>query len=256
MAEHCTEIMRPINNEIQAQPDQHQFISLIERLATNPDVDVSKLEKMMNLQERILDRDAEQAFNADMVRCQNAIRTVRENQRNNQTNSRYADLEAITRAAKPIYTENGFALSFYEGETQKENHIRICVDVMHRQGHTKSRHVDMAIDDTGAKGAPTKTKIHGEGSSISYGRRYLTCMVFNIPTGDDDDGNKASGAQYINEDQQTSIKILLSKAYDDDPNLISKFFEHIGCTGLNDIPASDFQKHKAALSAIAAKRAK
>ena len=171
---------------------QTSFFASIERLAANPAVDVSKIKEIMDMQEHILDRQSEQAFNAAMTKAQNRIELVVAKSDNKQTGSTYADLKTVLLSAKPIYTAEGFSLMFYEGETQKENHIRVCVDIMHEQGCTKKRYADMAVQTTGIAGKTMMTQIHGEGSAFAYGRRYLTCMIFNIPTGDDD-GNMAGG---------------------------------------------------------------
>jgi hypothetical protein len=245
-----------VDNKPTAGGTQTNFLTMIEKLAANPDVDVSKIEKIMDLQERVLNRNAEQAFNADMVECQSEIRKVVARSKNEQTRSMYAKLDAIDAQTKPIYTKHGFALTFYEGETKKENHVRVMVDVLHRDGHSKTRYKDFPVDDTGIKGTVNKTAIHADSSSFTYGARKLTCLVFNIPTGDDDDGNAAGGAKFIDEQQQKTIKDLFQKAYNNDDKLIAAFFEHIGCTGIDDIPCRDFQKHKSALEAIAAKRPK
>jgi len=45
------------------------------------------------------------------------------------------------------------------------------------------------LDGVGIKGNANMTAIHGKASSAMYGRRYLLCLIFNIPTGDDVDGN-------------------------------------------------------------------
>ena len=184
------------------------FLEAIERLASNPSVDVAKIEKIMDMQERILDRDAKQAFNAAMTRAQNKIELVVAIRTNEQTHSLYAQLGDVLLKAKPIYTAEGFSLMFYEGETSQKNHKRICVDIMHEQGHTEKKYGDFAIQTTGIKGTAMMTEIHGEGSAFSYGRRYLTCSIFNIPTGDDDDGNKAGQGKvkYINEAQIKQLK--------------------------------------------------
>lgn len=174
---------------------QTAFFATIERMATNPNVDVSKIKQIMDMQEHILDRNAEQAFNAAMTKAQNKIELVVAKSKNVQTGSNYADLKTVLLSAKPIYTAEGFSLMFYEGETTKEGHKRVCVDIMHKLGHTKQRYGDFAIQTTGIAGKAMMTQIHGEGSAFSYGRRYLTCLIFNIPTGDetDDDGNAAGG---------------------------------------------------------------
>jgi len=215
-------------------PAQNEFFAMVERLSRNPDVDVQKLEQIVKMQEHILDRNAEQAFNAAMTRAQNRIELVVADSTNEQTKSRYAQLKTVLIKAKPIYTEEGFSLMFYEGVTDKPNHKRICVDVMHEQGHTKSRYVDLAIQTTGIAGKSMMTEIHGEGSSFSYGRRYLTCMIFNIPTGDDD-GNAAGGAKqapvYLTQEQRELIKNRVEKLKLDKAVFLEFFeaddFEHL-----------------------------
>ena len=172
-------------------PEQQSFFATIERLSMRPDVDVSKIKQIMEIQEHILDRNAEQAFNAAMTKAQSRIELVVAKSKNDQTHSTYADLKTVLLSAKPVYTAEGFSLMFYEGETTVDNHKRVCVDIMHEMGHTKQRYGDFAIQTTGIAGKSMMTQIHGEGSAFMYGRRYLTCMIFNIPTGDDDDGNAA-----------------------------------------------------------------
>lgn len=254
--DHCNEI----KNELQTTngqhnlPQQSEFLTLIERLASNKDVDVEKLRGIMDLQERVLDRNAEQAFNADMVKCQSEIKTVLKNRKNDQTNSRYADHTAITQAANPIYTRNGFALTFYEGETKKENHVRVMVDILHRDGHSKTRFKDFPIDDKGIKGTVNKTPIHANQSAFTYGCRNLECMVFNIPTGDDDDANAAGGpVEYITTDQQTEVNDLVKEIYDPKPELFWKFMK-VDCA--EQIQAKDYKKAIATLSKAKEAKAK
>jgi len=169
---------------------ENNFFSMIERLASRPDIDVTKIQQLIDMQERIIDKQAKQSFNSSMVRTQRAMETIPRDKKNDQTNSWYSSHETIVRYATPIYTNNGFSLTFYEGETTKEQHTRIMCDILHEEGHSEIRHVDLSLDDKGIKGNVNKTKIHAEGSTFSYGRRYLTCLIFNIPTGDDDDGNQ------------------------------------------------------------------
>lgn len=216
---------------------QASFFEAIERLAANPAVDVEKMKQIMEMQEHVLDRNAEQAFNAAMTQAQNKIGLVVASSKNQQTGSKYADLKTILLAVKPIYTDEGFSLMFYEGETQKENHIRVCVDIMHKQGCTKKRHADMAVQTTGIAGKAMMTQIHGEGSAFSYGRRYLTCLVFNVPTGDDD-GNAAGGVQYINDKQLSSIVDMInSKGVNK-----ALFLKHMGAKSTATIQSKDFNR--------------
>lgn len=185
-----------IDRRGQGEPEPRtDFLTVIERLASRPDIDPDKIKQFMDMQERVLDRNAKQAFNAAMTKAQSRIELVVAKSENTQTKSNYAKLKAVLLSAKPIYTDEGFSLMFYEGDSPKESQKRVCVDIMHDQGHTETRHGDFTIQTTGIAGKSMMTQIHGEGSAFSYGRRYLTCMIFNIPTGDDDDGNAAGSGE-------------------------------------------------------------
>jgi len=218
---------------------QTNFLTMIERLSTNPDVDVAKIEKIMDLQERVLDRNAEQAFNADMVACQAEIRKVVARHKNDQTRSMYAKLDDIDAQSKPIYTKHGFALTFYEGETKKEKYIRVMVDVLHRQGHSKTRYKDFPVDDKGIKGTVNKTPIHADSSSFTYGARKLTCLVFNIPTGDDDDGNAGGGALATPETLERlnamKLKLIKDKVLKSEAEYKSRSTKYLGIERLDGI---------------------
>lgn len=173
----------------------NDFISTIERLSAMPDIPVEKIQQLFEMKQAEDNRLAQREFNAAMMRTQGRIELVVAGQENKQTGSNYANLKAILIKTKPIYTAEGFSLMFYEGESPKETQKRVCVDIMHSGGHTEKRYGDFTIQTTGIAGKAMMTQIHGEGSAFSYGRRYLTCMIFNIPTGDDDDGNAAGGKQ-------------------------------------------------------------
>jgi hypothetical protein len=238
--EHSKELIA--NSEAATVPqkmsESTSFFDMVERLASRPDIPVEKIQQLMEMQEHILDRNAKQAFNASMVEAQSGIKLVVAKKWNAQTKSKYANLEAILMEAAPIYTAAGFSLLFYEGDTDKKDHKRVCVDIMHSQGHTESRYGDFAIQTTGIAGKKMMTEIHGEGSAFTYGRRYLTCMIFNIPTGDDDDGNAAGGVPVVSEKQTSQIYDMInSKGVDED-----EFLKYMGFESVETIPASQFGK--------------
>jgi hypothetical protein len=263
MAEHCEEITGELVNS--AKKDiaiAGLSPAEVALQALSMGYGKEALEVLQGISELQLRHDAEnakRAFAAAMAKCQAEMPIVPEKAKNQQTgNSPYAKLKDVVKIAKPVYTKHGFSISFYEEDSPKENHIRWCADVMHADGHSIPRHVDVPIDDKGIKGTVNKTPTHAMKSSSTYGRGILICHIFNIPTGEDldDDGNAAGGKAFINEAQQSEMEKLILRAYGKDQDAISKFFDYIGCSGVNDIPISDFQKHKAALEAIAAKRVK
>jgi len=187
---------RPTPAAVVQNPDV-MFMQVLEKAVLNPDVDIDKMERLLVVQERIIDKRSEQAFSVSMMEAQKDMPIVCRDKENTQTHSRYSSYEGILKAGKPVYTSQGFSLMFYETDAPNEEDVRVCVDVMHVDGHTKKLHVDVPLDNTGMQGSVNKTKTHGKGSSFSYGRSYLMRMIFNIATGDDDDGNAAGGAPVI-----------------------------------------------------------
>lgn len=150
--------------------------------------DVEGFGKMLEFQEKHEANQARKAYAFDFTTVQTNIAAVGKAKHNSQTNSKYADLEAVLEMAKPVYTEQGFSVIFHEGKAEKTDDIRLCADVLHRSGHKETYHIDVPPDETGIKGSVNKTKMHGKASSVTYARRYLMCMIWNIPT-QDSDGN-------------------------------------------------------------------
>lgn len=176
--------------------------------------DLESLEKMMDLEDRYQAKQAETHFVKAMVKAQKGMPTIYEGRKNGQTNSQYAAYKDIVKDAKPVYTDAGLSVSFYEEDLSKDDYVRFCADVYHEDGHCKKYHVDLPIDDKGPKGTPVKTKIHGIKSAMSYGRGILLCNIFNIPTSSDidDDGNtagNASGYEVITEEQAIQLREII-----------------------------------------------
>lgn len=181
--------MNAIVKADEQQPDP--MMSMIERAARDPAVDIDKLERLFALRERMVAEDKKTAYQAAMVRAQARMKPVYRDAQNDHTNSAYSRLETISDAIKPIYTEEGFSLSFDTADSPKADHVRIVCEVMHSSGHSALKHFDLPLDGGGLRGNANKTPVQANGSTISYGRRYLTCMVFDVMlTNEDTDGNE------------------------------------------------------------------
>ena len=166
------------------------LLNMIERLATDPNADVTKLEKMLDMQERVMDREASAQFNAAMCRAQSSMGRVSADAVNPQTRSTYASYAALDRALRPIYTKEGFSLSFDTGDGAPEGMVRVVCHVSHQAGHVRTYHADMPADGKGAKGNAVMTATHATGAAMSYGMRYLLKLIFNVAIGEEDnDGN-------------------------------------------------------------------
>lgn len=182
------------------------IMSLIEQIALNPDVDVEKMRAVMDMKMQMFNRGAEIEFNAAMARVQAEIEPVARKAQNNQTNSTYAKLEHINEQCSHIWTKHGFALSFGSADCPKDGYYRITCVCSHSAGHKQNYQADLPEDVAGIAGKANKTGIHGFGSTMSYGRRYMTNMIFNITMKNEDkDGNKPQIKTGLNDAQ---LKVL------------------------------------------------
>lgn len=176
-----------------AEASNHEAGSLIHVIAAaarDPAVDIDKMERLWAMHERLKNRAAEEAFNAAMNKAQSEMGRVSADAINPQTKSNYATYGKLDAAVRPIYTRNGFAVSFDEGDGAPEGHVRVLAYVSHAAGHTRTYKADIPNDGKGAKGGDVMTKTHATGAGKSYGKRYLLKDIFNIAIGEEDnDGN-------------------------------------------------------------------
>jgi hypothetical protein len=168
---------------------------MIERVARDVSFPIDRLEKMMEMHERVTLRNAEASWNEAMAAAQSEISVVGFDSNNPQTRSRYASYASMDAVVRPIYTKYGFALTFGTDSAQRVDDVTITCTVS-KGGYSKHYSISMPADGKGARGNEVMTRTHATGSAVTYGRRYLLSMIFNIACGEvDDDGNLAGKYQ-------------------------------------------------------------
>lgn len=175
-----------MSNEL-AKTEVGALMSVIERVASSPEADITKLEKMLDMQERVLDRNAAQSFAADMAMMQGEMPRVFKLA--NGHNTTYARLEDINDAVRPVLQRFGFAVTF-NIEQPDVKCVKVTAILSHREGHTQSSSLLLPCDTSGNKNA-----VQSVGSTVSYGKRYTMCALLNISTGDDTNGFKLGDVQ-------------------------------------------------------------
>ena len=181
----------PVTMPIPQTTSANQLLAVLSRMMADPSVDIERIERGAALYERALARDAETAFNGAMAAAQGEMRHISADASNSQTKSKYATYAALDAKVRPIYSKHGFSISFDTAEGAPEGCIRIVCFVA-LGGHSRTYHIDMPADGKGAKGGDVMTKTHATGAGVTYGRRYLLGMIFNLVIGEDNDGNDAS----------------------------------------------------------------
>lgn len=213
------------------------IISMIERAARDPNLDLDRMERLLAMRERMMAREAETAFQAAMTAAQAEMPRVYRDAENSHTKSSYARLETIAKAVTPIYTKHGFALSFGTDASPIEGHYRLTCEVTHEAGHKRIVHADLPSDTAGAQGKANKTAVQGFGSTMSYGRRYLTLLIFNVAlTNEDNDGNDYGAPPRISDQQAEQIEALTQETSTN----VGKFLAIFGAASIAEIPAGRF----------------
>lgn len=179
--------------DAERRSDENERLLMFERLASNKDIDVEKLQRLIDMQERILAHDAESAFNAAFAEMQADIPEIDERgrilNREGTVQSHYAKNEDIQKVLRPILKQHGFSLAF-ETQWPDKTTVKVLGILTHRDGHKRTSEFLAGADTSGSKNA-----IQALGSSISYGHRYTTCDLLNItsrePSQRDDDGERS-----------------------------------------------------------------
>ena len=168
------------------------LLAFIERASRDPEFDVVKFESLLRMQREILAEQARREFNQAMSEAQAEMLPVIRDATNIHTSSKYARLETIDAQMRPVYTKHGFAVRYGSEPSPHQGWIRIVCTVSHVGGYAETNYLDAPPDAAGSQGKSNKTPVQAVGSSVTYLRRYLLAMVFNIVLANDDDDGEAS----------------------------------------------------------------
>lgn len=178
----------------QHRPIENNPLAIIAN-AVEKGMDADQLAKLVDLHERIEKMNAGRAYQEAMKACQSEMPRILKDRENPHARSKYADLGNLISQIEPIYTKHGFSISFYEGESNKPEWMRVMCDIMHERGHREVKWLDLPYDGRGSQGGKSSMNaVQAVGSTKSYGRRYLLGDIFNLAiTSEDTDGHLPSG---------------------------------------------------------------
>lgn len=165
---------------------------MFERLAKDPTVDVDKLQKLIEMKERILRFNAKAQFEAAFAVMQGELPIIDEKGRivvDGVVRSTFGKHEDIQTACKPICARFGFSIR-HKNKRLESGKLLITGVLSHRGGHSEEDEFECPPDTSGKK-----NEIQSLGSTREYGRRYTTISLLNIVTrGVDNDGQEPKEA--------------------------------------------------------------
>jgi hypothetical protein len=236
-AENVKQIESP-SSRLPVQTEAGAVISMFERIARDPSVPMERIERVMDMMREMRREQSEEDFNNAMADTQRELTPVARDSFNPQTRSRYASYHAIDKAIRPVYTRHGLGVSFDEDQNSPEGFIRVLAFVT-KGRHSKTFHYDSPIVTQGLAGKTMMTLTHARASAVTYAKRYLVGMIFNLSTGEDDDGNAAASPSDTIDDEQIGTLTELIESVGADKAKFLRFFK---IEQLPELPAKRFQE--------------
>jgi hypothetical protein len=161
------------------------IFQIIERAARDPNVDIDKMQRLMEMHDKMQASRAKAAYAAAFAEMQPELPEVPEHGKSN--NGSYALWEDINDLVKPVLAAHGFGISFRCGRDGQG--VTVTAVLSHRDGHSEETMMILPLDTSGNKNA-----VQSVGSSTSYGKRYTAAALLNLTSrGEDDDGKKGGG---------------------------------------------------------------
>jgi hypothetical protein len=231
----ATKLAPTVQDELNTMDRDNALVNVIARAASDPNVDIDKLERLLEMQERVIGREAKASYFAALAEMQPKLPVIAERgaistDRGKTVQSTYALWEDVNEAIRPILSEYGFALSFKVRRAEGE--IVTTGILSHRDGHSEETELSLPSDNSGSKNA-----VQAVGSSTSYGKRYTAFALLNITsTGEDDDGQEGGAPERISVEQLEVLNGLADAVGADKAKLCS----YMQINALPQLPARKY----------------
>lgn len=221
--------------------DPGSLMGAITHAASDPNVNVDKLERLMSMYERIQANNARARYTAALAQMQPELEGIVKRGQNTSTRSRYMKWDDIIRQIGPTLGHHGFSLSFRTGQTAN-GMLPITGVLSHEAGHCEETTLSLPADTSGSKNA-----VQAVGSTVTYGKRYVAGILLNIAALDeeDDDGQAANrreprGNAVISAEQAQELRDLVDQVGGD----VRKLCAYFRVGSLAEIPANQFDRVK------------
>lgn len=220
---------------VEAASETSAILLMIERVAMNPDADLDKMERLLEMRERMEARAAKQAYLDAFARLQQELPAI--DKRGRGHNIKYARFEDLIGTIKPYLAKHGFSLSFRTAQAEKT--ITVTCVLGHAAGHTEQTDIVLPADTSGSKNA-----VQAWGSSTSYGKRYAAMTLLGIATQEEDDDGARSDTQTgpPTDDEIESLKALID--HDKSGTTIAKVCQGYNIDKIGDLSRTQYKQVK------------
>lgn len=197
---------------VQGEPDPPSLLNFIALAVHDPQIDVTKLQALLDMQKQVVADEAKRVFQVALHSAQREMPRVSklgtiDTGKGIMKFARWQDVDTVLR---PVMERHGFALSFTSAPREGGGAM-VKATLQHLLGHEMTAEMSLPLD-TG----PGRNNLQALGSTLSYGKRYLAEMLFNIVRADEDnDGAGHTGAFYLTDAEIGELNGLMKETKTD-----------------------------------------
>ena len=224
------------------------FLTVIENALTDPQQNPDILMKLLDVEERIMDKNSEMAFNVDFAGMQSELPVIKERGeiRHGQGRliSTYARYEDVISQIKPYMRKYGFAITF--DLKFSETTCEITGILKHIKGHQIKSQIELPFDKGGAK-----SEVQAVGSTISYAKRYAIFAILNLTSSNSEDNDGTVISPTISAAQATDLEAIAIELKVKMPELFKYLSSKYQTTieSFEDIPVQKFEHARLTIEA-------
>ena len=224
------------------------LLAVIERLATNPQLNVDVFERLLNARRFEEDRAAMRAFNVAMSQAKGEISPVlktrdvddpSKREGGARTKYRYESFADVARVVDPVFAAHG--LSYRFRISQKVDQVTVTCIVSHADGYSEETSPLETKVDPGSTGM---SNVQALGSALTYLQRYSLRAAIGLAAGVDDDGRGAGGTSpRIDANQANELRTLIDQTGRSETTLLKL----VGVDDIIDMTTDQFKRAKEVL---------
>jgi hypothetical protein len=188
---------------------------MIERLATNPQLNIEVFDRLLLARRQEEDRAAERAFNSAMSQAKGELQPVlktrdvdfpSKKEGGGRTKYKYEAFADVARIVDPVFAAHGLAYRF--SVEQGGELVKVTCILSHDDGHSERVKLESKVDP-GQTGMST---VQALGSALTYLQRYSLRAAIGLAAAIDDDGRGAGGTSpRIGTEQAAELRKLFDE---------------------------------------------
>jgi hypothetical protein len=232
------------------------LLVMIERLATNPQLNIEVFDRLLLARRQEEDRAAERAFNLAMSQAKGELQPVLKTrdvdfQSNKpgaaRTKYKYENFADVARIVDPVFAAHGLAYRF--AVAQGGELVKVTCVVSHSDGYSERVTLESKVDP----GSTGMSMVQALGSALTYLQRYGLRAAIGLAAAVDDDGRGAGGTSpKISIEQANELQKLI----DDTGRSQATLLRLVGVDEVVEMNVDQFKRAKEVLDLAKAEKAR